>query len=50
VHVLDDITRNIERYLLVQILVSAVVGVTTGLAFWVIGVENAASCGESSRR
>jgi predicted PurR-regulated permease PerM len=41
VHVLDDITRNIERYLLVQILVSAVVGVTTGLAFWVIGVENA---------
>jgi predicted PurR-regulated permease PerM len=45
VHVLDDITRNIERYLLVQILVSAVVGVTTGLAFWVIGVENAAVWG-----
>jgi predicted PurR-regulated permease PerM len=45
VHVLDDITRNIERYLLVQILVSAVVGVATGLAFWVIGVENAAVWG-----
>ncbi|MGJ7607323.1 AI-2E family transporter [Variovorax sp. LT1R20] len=45
VHVLDDITRNIERYLLVQILVSVVVGVTTGLAFWVIGVENAAVWG-----
>ncbi|QOF79943.1 AI-2E family transporter [Variovorax sp. 38R] len=45
VHVLDDITRNIERYLLVQILVSALVGLTTGLAFWLIGVENAAVWG-----
>jgi predicted PurR-regulated permease PerM len=45
VHVLDDITRNIERYLLVQILISGLVGVTTGLAFWVIGVENAAVWG-----
>jgi predicted PurR-regulated permease PerM len=45
VHVLDDITRNIERYLLVQILISALVGVTTGLAFWAIGVENAAVWG-----
>jgi predicted PurR-regulated permease PerM len=45
VHVLDDITRNIERYLLVQILVSALVGLATGLAFWVIGVENAAVWG-----
>ena len=41
VHVLDDITLNIERYLLVQILVSALVGLTTGLAFWAIGVESA---------
>lgn len=45
VHVLDDITRNIERYLLVQILVSAIVGVATGLAFWALGVENAAVWG-----
>ena len=45
VHVLDDITRNIERYLLVQILISALVGVATGLAFWAIGVENAAVWG-----
>jgi len=45
VHVLDDITRNIERYLLVQILISALVGVTTGLAFWAIGVESAAVWG-----
>jgi predicted PurR-regulated permease PerM len=45
VHVLDDITRNIERYLLVQILISGLVGVATGLAFWAIGVENAAVWG-----
>ncbi|MCY1518724.1 putative transport protein YhhT [compost metagenome] len=44
-HVLDDITRNIERYLLVQILVSGLVGLTTGLAFWLLGVENAAVWG-----
>ncbi|WP_295988980.1 AI-2E family transporter [uncultured Variovorax sp.] len=45
VHVLDDITRNIERYLLVQILVSVIVGVATGLGFWAIGMENAAVWG-----
>ncbi|GAA4328746.1 AI-2E family transporter [Variovorax defluvii] len=45
VHVLDDITKQIERYLLVQILTSAVVGVATGLAFWAIGLENAAVWG-----
>ena len=45
VHVLDDITRNIERYLLVQILVSGLVGLATGLAFWLLGVENAAVWG-----
>ena len=41
VNVLDDITQHIERYLLVQILTSAVVGVATGLAFWAIGLDNA---------
>ncbi len=45
VHVLDDITGHIERYLLVQILTSAMVGVATGLAFWIIGLENAAVWG-----
>jgi predicted PurR-regulated permease PerM len=45
VNVLDDITRHIERYLLVQIFTSALVGVATGLAFWAIGVENAAVWG-----
>ena len=45
VHVLDDITGHIQRYLLVQILSSALVGVTTGLAFWALGLENAAVWG-----
>lgn len=45
VHVLDDITVHIERYLLVQILTSALVGIATGLAFWGIGFENAAVWG-----
>ena len=45
VKVLDEITGQIERYLLVQILTSAVVGVATGLAFWALGLENAAVWG-----
>lgn len=45
VHVLDDITGHIERYLLVQILTSALVGVATGLAFGILGLENAAVWG-----
>ncbi len=45
VHVLDDVTGHIQRYLLVQIFTSAVVGVATGLAFWALGLENAAVWG-----
>ncbi|MEJ8848694.1 AI-2E family transporter [Variovorax rhizosphaerae] len=45
VQVLDDITGHIERYLLVQILTSAIVGVATGLSFWALGMENAAVWG-----
>ncbi|RZI63315.1 MAG: AI-2E family transporter, partial [Variovorax sp.] len=45
VHVLDDITGHIERYLLVQIGSSVLVGVATGLAFWAIGLESAAVWG-----
>ena len=45
VHVLDDITQQIQRYLLVQIATSALVGVVTGLAFWAIGLDNAAVWG-----
>jgi len=45
VQVLDDITGHIQRYLLVQILTSAIVGLATGLAFWAIGLDNAAVWG-----
>ncbi|MBS0340885.1 MAG: AI-2E family transporter [Proteobacteria bacterium] len=45
VKVLDDITAQIERYLLMQILTSAIVGVATGVAFWALGLENAAVWG-----
>lgn len=45
VHVLDAIANNIERYLLMQILTSGLVGVATGLAFWALGFENAAVWG-----
>ncbi|RZI96612.1 MAG: AI-2E family transporter [Variovorax sp.] len=45
VHVLDDITQHIERYLLVQILSSVLVGVATGLTFWALGLANAAVWG-----
>ncbi len=45
VQALDEITEQIQRYLLVQLLTSAVVGVATGLAFWALGVNNAAVWG-----
>lgn len=45
VQVLDDVTAQIQRYLLVQIATSALVGVATGLAFWALGLENAAVWG-----
>ena len=41
VQALDEITGQIQRYLLVQLLASVVVGVTTGLAFWALGLEHA---------
>lgn len=45
VQALDEITEQIQRYLLVQLLTSAVVGAATGLAFWALGVNNAAVWG-----
>lgn len=45
VHVLDDITQHIQRYLLVQIFSSVLVGVATGLTFWALGLSNAAVWG-----
>ena len=43
--VLDEITAQIQRYLLVQIFTSMVVGVATWLAFRWIGLEHAAIWG-----
>jgi len=43
--VLDDITGQIQRYLLIQVFTSVLVGVTTWLAFLWIGLEYAAIWG-----
>ncbi len=45
IQVLDEITGQIQRYLLVQILTSALVGAVTWLAFAAIGLNNAAAVG-----
>ena len=45
VQVLNEIAGQIKRYLGVQVLTSAIVGVASGLAFWTIGLENAAVWG-----
>jgi predicted PurR-regulated permease PerM len=42
---LNEITGQIQRYLQVQLLTSALVGVLTGIAMAVIGLENAAVWG-----
>jgi len=45
VQALDEITGQIQRYLLVQLLASVLVGVTTGVAFWAMGLKHAAVWG-----
>ncbi len=45
IQLLDEITGQIQRYLMVQLLTSVLVGVATGLAFWWIGLEHAAVWG-----
>ena len=42
---LDEITGQIQRYLQVQLFSSAVVGLLTGVALWIVGLENAAVWG-----
>lgn len=42
VQTLDEITGQIQRYLRVQLLISAIVGVATGIAYTAIGLEHAA--------
>jgi predicted PurR-regulated permease PerM len=41
VQALDEITQQVERYLLVQMFTSVLVGVVVGLSFWAIGIEHA---------
>ena len=45
VEALDEITEQIKRYLLVQLVTSVIVGVATWLAFVWIGLEHAAVWG-----
>ncbi|RZJ12790.1 MAG: AI-2E family transporter, partial [Haliea sp.] len=45
VQALDEITGQIQRYLLVQLMASVVVGITTGVAFWALGLQHAAVWG-----
>jgi predicted PurR-regulated permease PerM len=45
VTVLEAIGRQIENFILVQIFTSAVVGVVTALALWMLGLNNAAVWG-----
>ncbi|QHJ00802.1 AI-2E family transporter [Xylophilus rhododendri] len=41
VEVLDEITGQIQRYLMVQLLMSLLVGVATWLSYWALGLEYA---------
>jgi predicted PurR-regulated permease PerM len=45
VQALDEITEQVQRYLRVQVLISVIVGIATGLAYWAIGIEHAAVWG-----
>lgn len=45
VEVLDEITAQIHRYLLVQLFVSVLVGIAVGLAFYAVGLQHAAVWG-----
>jgi predicted PurR-regulated permease PerM len=45
VQALDEITEQIQHYLLVLVFISVIVGVATWLAFWTVGIEHAAVWG-----
>ncbi len=45
VQALDEITDQVQRYLRVQVLISLIVGIATGLAYWAVGLEYAAVWG-----
>lgn len=48
VQALDEINLQIQRYLLVQLVTSGIVGVATGLSFWALGLKHAAVWGFAS--
>jgi len=48
VQALDEITDQIQRYLLVQVVASVIVGIATGLSFWALGLKHAAVWGFAS--
>jgi predicted PurR-regulated permease PerM len=48
VQMLDEITGQVQRYLLVQLVASVIVGVASGLAFWFIGLNHAVGWGFAS--
>ena len=45
VQLLDEISEQIHRFMLVQVFVSVLVGLATGLAFYAVGLEHAAVWG-----
>jgi len=45
IQALDEVTQQIQRYLLVQLATSVIVGVASGLAFYALGLNNAATWG-----
>jgi predicted PurR-regulated permease PerM len=45
VEALNEITQQIQRYLMVQLFSSVVVGVVTGLSFWAMGLNHAGAWG-----
>jgi predicted PurR-regulated permease PerM len=45
VTILEEVSHQIERFLLVQLVTSSVVGVATGLVLWWLGLEGAALWG-----
>ena len=45
IQALDEVSEHIQRYLVVQLATSVIVGVATGLAFVVLGLNNAGAWG-----
>lgn len=48
VEAMNDISKQVQTYLLVQVAASALVGVLVGLAFWALGLEYAVVWGVAS--